>query len=345
MIPDSAAAVMAQVPPKADWKHALANVIRSPAVLLARLGLDKDPAILQAAEQAAQRFPLRVPESYVQRMQTGNINDPLLRQVLPLGAELVPAAGYQADPVGDMQAMVTPGLLHKYQGRALLVMTGACAIHCRYCFRREFPYQHSSAKPNQWQQAIDYLKADSSIEELILSGGDPLSLTNATLAELLSALMEIPHLQRLRIHSRLAVVLPERIDQGLVDTLNKSGLQCIHVIHCNHANEIDKHVKNAIDKLKSANQLVLNQAVLLQGINDSAAEQIRLSKALTAIGVLPYYLHMLDKVNGAQHFDVAEPRALQIMATMQAQLPGYMLPKLVREIEGHVAKTPVIALQ
>jgi EF-P beta-lysylation protein EpmB len=328
-----------------DWRLAMAQAVREPAELLAMLGLDCDDELLAAARRAATLFPLRVPRGYLARMRPGDRDDPLLRQVLPVEAEFFNPAGFTADPVGDLPAMVSPGLLHKYQGRALLVSTGACAIHCRYCFRREFPYTDANPKKDNWTEALQYLEKDTSIEELILSGGDPLTLSNSVLADLLERLAAIPHLRRLRIHSRLAIVLPERIDAELVALLARSRLQIIHVIHANHANEIDDTVRAAVSRLRDGNTLVFNQAVLLTGINDTVDAQIALTETLINAGIVPYYLHMPDAVRGAHHFDIDEPRALALYADMQQRLPGYMLPRLVREIPGAPAKISLPLIQ
>jgi EF-P beta-lysylation protein EpmB len=286
-------------------------------------------------------FKLRVTKSFAKRMQYGDARDPLLLQVLPLGEEHQQTAGFSADPVGDLHAQKQPGLLHKYQGRVLLVATGSCAINCRYCFRREYPYSEASATQSQWQQSLEYIAADDSISEVILSGGDPLMLSDKRLDKLISHLEAIPHLKRLRVHSRLPVVLPSRITDGLVRRLSSSRLQAVMVIHSNHAQELDQEVGEAINKLKLAHITCLNQAVLLKNINNSLSALSDLSERLFEIGVLPYYLHLLDKVEGAAHFDVSESQAVHLMAQLQAQLPGYLVPKLVREIAGQPNKTSV----
>jgi EF-P beta-lysylation protein EpmB len=328
-------------PCPAGWKQSLAQAVRDPAELLQKLGLDNDPALMRAAARAALRFPLRVPLSYIARMQRRNINDPLLRQVLPLAEELQKVSGYEADAVGDMQAMVSPGLLHKYAGRVLLVATGTCAIHCRYCFRREFPYTQSDPKHDLWRSAFQYIANDSTITELILSGGDPLTLTDSSLAGLIHRCEQIPHLRRLRIHSRLPVVLPNRIDDSLCNTLAQSSLQIVHVIHANHAQEIDTTVAQAVKRLCVNGSLIYNQAVLLKGVNDSVTALKDLSEALITIGVQPYYLHLLDRVTGTHHFDVTREAALSLVQELSRLVPGYMLPRLVREQAGEPAKSPV----
>ncbi len=323
-----------------NWQKSLAEAIRDPAELLALLKLPDE--LLPAAQKAAELFPLRVTHSFVNRMRLADPSDPLLLQVLPLHLELDDQPDdFVDDPVGDLQAMPIPGLLHKYQGRVLLITTAACAIHCRYCFRRHYPYQQAHNRPEHWQAALDYIEKDNSIEEVILSGGDPLSLSNERLTRLVEQLGEIPHLKRLRIHSRHPVVLPERIDEGLVSLLASSHLQIIMVIHTNHAQEINNEVRLSLQKLSVHGCTLLNQAVLLKGINDDVANQVSLSKSLFENGVLPYYLHQLDKVTGAAHFAVEQETALKIEQQMRHQLPGYLVPLLVTEQAGYPSKLPL----
>lgn len=323
----------------ADWQKSLARAIRDPARLLELLELSPD--LLPAARAAGQDFPLLVPHSYVARMQRGNPQDPLLRQVLPLGEELLEVPGYVADPVGDLSAMTRPGLLHKYHGRALVITTAACGIHCRYCFRRHFPYPQANPMPDRWQQLRDYLLADDSLEELILSGGDPLSLSDHRLAGLFEAVRAIPHLKRLRLHTRYPVILPERLTDSLLRQLRALPQQVILVIHANHANEIDTGVRQALTPFREAGITLLNQAVLLRGVNDSETALVALSEALFDAGVLPYYLHQLDPVQGAAHFAVDDARARELAAALRARLPGYLVPRLVRELAGDPAKRPL----
>lgn len=318
------------------WQKSLREAVRDPAELLALLELGT--GWLTAARAAAKIFPLRVPRGFVARMQKGNPYDPLLRQVLPLGEELEPTPGYQTDPVGDLATQLAPGLLQKYAGRVLLVTTGACAIHCRYCFRRHFPYGDENPRRGQWQAALDAIRADNSIHEVILSGGDPLSLNDTHLRALVEELDTIAHVSRLRIHTRLPVVLPERIDDQLLDWLTASQLQKVVVLHANHAREIDPFVREAVNHLRAASCTVLNQSVLLRGVNDSAAVLADLSKALFNIGIMPYYLHLLDKVQGAAHFDVPLEEAQVIMRCVRATLPGYLVPQLAQEIAGENSK-------
>ena len=323
-----------------DWQKSLARAIRDPAELLEQLALPM--ALLPAARAAAQDFPLLVPHGYAARMRRGDPDDPLLRQVLPLGEELEPVAGYVTDPVGDLPAMTQPGILHKYRGRALVITTGACAIHCRYCFRRHFPYPDANPMPSRWQTVREALLADESIEELILSGGDPLSLADHRLAGLLEAVGDIPHLRRLRLHTRYPVILPQRLNADLLDLLRAQRQSIILVLHANHANEIDESVRQALAPYRQAGVTLLNQAVLLRGVNDSETALADLSEALFDAGVLPYYLHQLDPVQGAAHFAVPDADARALHAALRARLPGYLVPKLVRELPGEAAKTPLV---
>ena len=321
----------------ADWQRELALAIRDPVELLHALGLD--PALAEGAAAAHGQFPLRVPRGYLARMRPGDPDDPLLRQVLPLGLEMAPAAGFGADPVGDLEAAQGAGILHKYQGRVLLVATGACAIHCRYCFRRHFPYADASAGADRWQAALAYLAARPEVSEVILSGGDPLLLSDRRLRVLVDGLQAIPQLKRLRIHSRLPVVLPQRIDNALLDWLCEGRLQPVMVIHANHAIELDRSVAQAVGRLRARGVSVLNQTVLLRAVNDTTASLAALSERLFAIGALPYYLHLLDKVQGAAHFEVTIDRARELAAELAATLPGYLVPKLVQERAGEPNKT------
>lgn len=327
--------------PAAAWQRLLADALSDPRELCSLLELD--PALIMPAIEAARGFALRVPRGYVARMRRGDPQDPLLLQVLPVAAELIASEGYGADPVGDLGSRAAQGLLHKYAGRALLVATGACAVHCRYCFRRHYPYQHESALHHGWQPALEALRADPSITEVILSGGDPLSLSDRRLQQLTQGLRDLPQVRRLRIHTRYPIVLPERIDAGLLDWLTPLPLQIVVVIHANHANEIDHSVQRACARLAQAGATLLNQSVLLAGVNDSVEALAQLSEALFATQVLPYYLHMLDKVQGAAHFDIDERRAVALHQALAARLPGYLVPRLVREIAGADAKTPVAA--
>jgi EF-P beta-lysylation protein EpmB len=321
------------------WQRLLAGAIRDPAELWRVLELP--PEGLPAARASAARFPLLVPRSFVALMRPGDLADPLLRQVLPLGDELASVPGYSADPLNEDAFTLAPGLLHKYQGRALLVATGACAVHCRYCFRREFPYENLPRGRQWWQPALEALRADATITELILSGGDPLTLPDAQLAELVGTASAIPHLRRLRIHTRLPVVLPERVDQGLLRWLGSSPLQRVVVIHSNHPRELSVAVEAACARLRQAGVVLLNQSVLLRGVNDSVEVLAQLSQELMRCGVIPYYLHALDAVQGSAHFAVADAQGGDLMSGLAAVLPGYLMPRLVREVPGGTHKQPL----
>ncbi len=321
-----------------SWQLSIRNAIRDPAVLLQELGI---PSEKLGTGSLAPSFPLLVPREFVARMQPGNLNDPLLRQILPTAEELAPTDGFQADPVGDNAAEVIPGLLQKYAGRALLVTTGACAVHCRYCFRREFQYERVPKSPNAWQPAIDYIAQDSSLSEILLSGGDPLMLADSSLSWLVDQLNRLPHIQRLRIHTRVPVMIPQRICDELLSWIRRARMQVIFVTHINHAQEIDDNLRQAIDQLRTAGVLLLNQSVLLRGINDTVAELKTLSERLVAMGVLPYYLHQLDRVRGAAHFEVPVSEGRDLIAQLRALVPGYCVPKYVAEIAGEVSKRPL----
>ncbi|HET7925094.1 MAG TPA: EF-P beta-lysylation protein EpmB, partial [Rhodanobacteraceae bacterium] len=284
-------------------------------------------------------FALRVPRGFVARMRRGDANDPLLLQVLPRAAELGEVPGFTRDAVGDLDARAGRGLLHKYRGRALLIATGSCAINCRYCFRRHFPYGEETAAANRWQDAIEALRRDASIGEVILSGGDPLSLSTPKLAELTEALATIPHVRRLRVHTRLPIVLPERIDGEWLGWLGSLPFQRVVVVHANHPNELDAPVAEACAKIVAAGATLLNQSVLLRGINDDAGVLAALSERLLECGALPYYLHQLDRVAGTAHFEVDDARARAIVEALTARLPGYLVPRLVREVAGAASKT------
>jgi EF-P beta-lysylation protein EpmB len=322
-----------------DWKRLWREAIRDPRELLATLGLQHLAGRLSAAAFA--QFPLRVPRGFVARMRPGDPHDPLLRQVLPLDDEdrLVP--GFAVDAVGDAAARTAPGVLQKYRGRALLVTTGSCAVHCRYCFRRHFPYEEDVAARDGWRQAVDAIWHDATVDEVILSGGDPLSLATPKLAELTDALAAIPHVRRLRIHTRLPIVLPERVDGALQAWLASLPWPVAIVVHANHANEFDPAVDAAIRRLRHADCMVLNQAVLLRGVNDSVDALAALSERGHAAGVLPYYLHQLDRVAGTAHFEVEDCVALSLHAALSARLSGYLVPRLVREVAGDPGKRPL----
>lgn len=327
------------IPRTADWKNALATAVRDPAELLALLELPS--SLLPAAREAAKQFPLRVPRGYLSRIRKGDLTDPLLRQVLPLQEELESVPGYCTDPVGDLEASATPGVLHKYNGRVLLTATGACAIHCRYCFRRHFPYADENPGRHNWSGAIEYLQSHPEVDELILSGGDPLMLDTPQLQQLSQRLESLPQLERLRLHTRLPVVLPERIDASLLAWLQGLPWQVVMVIHSNHAAELDATVSRALQQLHQSGVTLLNQSVLLRGINDDESTLSELHRALFRQHVLPYYLHLLDRVAGAAHHDVTEDEARALLSKLRASQPGYLVPRLVREVAGESHKIPL----
>ncbi len=329
----------AQRPVSVRWQQLWRQAIRDPGELLARLGLDA--AAMGVSEAALKQFAQRVPEGFVARMRPGDPYDPLLRQVLPISDEMRQVPGFSLDAVGDGAARKATGVIQKYRGRALLVTTGSCAINCRYCFRRHFDYGTENAAKGAWQEAVQAIAEDPLVDEVILSGGDPLSLATHKLVELTDALRAIPHLRRLRIHSRLPVVLPERVDDELVAWLGSLPWPLAFVIHANHANEFDASVDAALARLRVAGAQLLNQAVLLRGVNDSEDALADLSERSFAAGVLPYYLYQLDRVEGVAHFEVDDPTAKQLIAALTARLSGYLVPKLVRELPGDPSKRPV----
>jgi EF-P beta-lysylation protein EpmB len=318
-----------------SWQEAVRTAVRDPAELL-RL-LDLSPAALGVP--APTEFPMLVPRGFVARMRKGDPDDPLLRQVWPFAAELDPAPGFTADPVRE-QGLASHGLLRKYHGRALLIASGACPIHCRYCFRREFPYGEQLAARGDWSAAIEQLGDAADIREVILSGGDPFSLSNRRLAELLARLGDTAA-ETVRIHTRFPVVVPERVDAELTRLLGATRFRTVVVVHSNHANELDLGVERALSALHGSLTALLNQSVLLKGVNDDADSLIALSERLFDCGVLPYYLHLLDRVSGAAHFEVDESTGRRLIAEIRARLPGYLVPRLVREAAGGLSKTPV----
>jgi EF-P beta-lysylation protein EpmB len=325
------------VPQGARWQRELADAITDPRELLAALALPE--AWLEPARRAAGVFGLRVPRSFVARMRRGDVGDPLLRQVLPLDEELAEAPGFSSDPLAEHAARRAPQLLQKYAGRALLISTEACAVHCRYCFRREYPYaENAQSGGARWSEALAAISADPRLEEIILSGGDPLSLSDARLAQLTDALARIPHLRRLRVHTRQPIVLPSRVDPGLLAWLRGIRLPMAVVLHVNHPREIDDEVRAACAAMKAAGVTLLNQSVLLRGVNDDLEILRELSCALFDAGVLPYYLHLPDRVRGTAHFDVEESRALALVDGLTRRLSGYLVPRLVREVPGAASK-------
>ncbi len=326
-------------PRREDWLTQLADVITDPDELLHILNVDADEELL-AGRDARRLFALRVPRAFVARMEKGNPNDPLLRQVLTAKQEFITAPGFSTDPLEEQHSVV-PGLLHKYSNRALLLVKGGCAVNCRYCFRRHFPYADNQGNKRNWQAALAYISEHPELDEIIFSGGDPLMAKDHELDWLLSELEAIPHIKRLRIHSRLPIVIPARITGTLVERIARSRLQTLLVNHINHAQEIGDEFRAAMASLRQAGVTLLNQSVLLRGINDNAPTLADLSNALFDAGVMPYYLHVLDKVQGAAHFMVSDDEARKIMRELLTLVSGYMVPKLAREIGGEPSKTPL----
>jgi EF-P beta-lysylation protein EpmB len=318
----------------ARWQVELRDAIRDPAELCTALGLPPD----LGSKLAAADFPCLVPASYLARIERGNPADPLLRQVLPVAEERAEVAGFGPDPVDECAAVLAPGLLRKYLGRALLVVTSACPVHCRYCFRRHFPYGDHASDGATWAPALAALHADPTIEEVILSGGDPLTATDRRLAALVESLAAIPHLARLRVHSRMPVMIPSRVTNELISWLTGTRLTPIVVLHANHACELDAEVAAAVDRLRRAGVMLLNQTVLLRGVNDTVDAQCDVSRRLVEIGVTPYYLHQLDRVRGAAHFEAPTPSGRAIIAEMRRRLPGYAVPQFVQEVPGALHK-------
>lgn len=318
------------------WQRLLAGAVREVDELWRLLDLPHEG--LPGARLAVRGFPLLVPRGYLARMRRGDPGDPLLRQILPQGDESMVAAGYGMDPLGEAGSEVVPGLLHKYRSRALLVTTGVCAVHCRYCFRRHFPYDALPRGIARWQPALDWLATHPEVDEVILSGGDPLILSDHTLSGLAQALASIPHLARLRVHTRLPVVLPERIDPALIAWLTGTRLTPVVVVHANHARDLAPDSANACRRLLTAGVVMLNQAVLLAGVNDSVSDLAALSRSCALAGVVPYYLHVLDRVQGAAHFACPDEQARELLRRLAGELPGYLVPRLVREEQGAAAK-------
>lgn len=336
MIPRTVATWQSQT-----WQEQLIDLIRRPEELCEALELDfgefkaRHMAGMAAAQQS---FELRVPRSFVQRMAKGDLLDPLLLQVLPQGREMLDRAGFSADPLAESDAKQVPGIIQKYHGRVLLLISSACAIHCRYCFRRHFPYGDHRRSRSEWQEALEAIAADPSIKEVIFSGGDPLSATNNQLARFSQQISQIPHVKTLRVHTRMPIVIPDRIDAECLAWLKQDRMKVVMVLHSNHPNEIDQQVGGAIRRMRDLGVVLFNQAVLLRGINDEVETLTALSERLFDWGVLPYYLHLMDKVAGAQHFDLPESEAIALHTALKGRLPGYLAPKLAKEVPGASAK-------
>ncbi|WP_370637294.1 EF-P beta-lysylation protein EpmB [Legionella sp. 16cNR16C] len=318
-----------------SWQKILAQGFASSSELLQFLGL----SAVQGSTAAEKLFKTRVPRGFAERMKKHDPEDPLLLQVLASEEELLEVDGYQNDPLQENSSNPLTGLLHKYTGRVLLTLTGTCAVNCRYCFRRHFPYQKNNPGREGWQQVIDYIKGNSSVSEVILSGGDPLLASNTVLSSVLKQLDQIKHVTTVRFHTRIPIVLPERIDEEFLSILSSLRLQKVIVVHCNHAQELDEAVESACRLLQTSGCHLLNQSVLLNKVNADAKTLAELSQRLFSCGILPYYLHILDKVAGAAHFDLPQEKALQIFQDLQTLLPGYLVPRLAREDAGKASKT------
>jgi len=324
-----------------SWQKELANAVKNPLQLLQLLEIK--PEKMGLSELARKNFPMLVPMPFVRKMKKGDILDPLLQQVLPITNEDKLVEGYSLDPLGEHQNGIQ-GLLHKYKSRVLLILKTGCAVNCRYCFRRHFPYQDNNLNKQQFSEVLKYVKQHPEVNEVILSGGDPLMSKDDFLQFIVSELDKLPQLKRLRFHTRLPVVIPQRITDELCLILKSSRLKVIFIVHINHANEIDVLFKKAINKLHQAGVQLLNQSVLLKGINDTGQALVALSEALNEANILPYYLFLLDKVQGAQHFDLTTEKAQKLMQQISSELPGYLVPKLSREIAGEKSKTLINSL-
>ncbi|MCY4473522.1 MAG: EF-P beta-lysylation protein EpmB [Kistimonas sp.] len=320
-----------------SWQQVLRQAVTCPRELLSLLELPCELA--EGARAGARLFPLRVPRPYIARIEKGNRQDPLLLQVLPVQDEQTETPGFVPDPLGEQASNSQRGIVHKYHGRLLLLPGQACAINCRFCFRRHFPYEDNTLDSAQWAAALDYIRQDSSVREVILSGGDPLVQNDRRLAWIVTQLAAIGHVERVRVHSRLPVTVPQRVTPALVSALTDSRLQAVLVVHCNHPRELCQRVCDAMRELVEAGVTVLNQSTLLRGVNDDAAVLVELSEALFRCRILPYYLHLLDRVSGTAHFEVDETRARQLLGTMSSRCSGFLVPRLAREEQGAPCKS------
>lgn len=323
----------------ADWQASIADAVRDPAELCRLLKLD--PSLAVEATRHAKESCLMVPRDFLARIQPGDPSDPLLLQVLPQAAERIAAADFRTDPLGEAQATVAPGLLRKYRGRSLIVTTGGCAVHCRFCFRRHFPYETIPQRCGDWKPALQRIAAEKSIHEVILSGGDPLTLPDVQLAALAGHLAEIPHVKRLRVHTRVPVMIPSRVTDELIAWLRGTRLTPIVVVHVNHPAELDDSVTAALSRLIDGGITVLNQSVLLRRVNDNVEVLVELCERLIGLGVMPYYLHQLDRVAGVTHFEVPIATGIELIEQLRTRLPGYAVPRYVRETPGAGCKQPL----
>ncbi|MCL4206405.1 MAG: EF-P beta-lysylation protein EpmB [Pirellulaceae bacterium] len=319
-----------------DWQDELRNAVRQPVELCRILRLPQH--FEAAAVEASRQFPLFVPRGYIARMRPGDVRDPLLRQVLPLAEEFTDAAGFTRDPVGDLASKRESGIIQKYRSRVLTITTGACGVHCRYCFRRHFPYSTVPRGPDDWSAWIAEIRRDASIDEVILSGGDPLTLVDSQLARLAEMIAGVPHVRRLRIHTRMPIVIPARVTREFTGWLTGLRVTPVLVVHANHAQELSADVQQSLTSLADAGVMLLNQSVLLRGVNDDADALVELSRRLLDCRVLPYYLHQLDRVAGAAHFEVPVERGISLVEQMRGRLPGYAVPRYAREVAGEASK-------
>lgn len=324
------------------WQKELANCFTNLESLLNYLQINTQELAINVSQHSRARklFAMRVPRPFADLMQIGNWHDPLLQQVLPQLAEFIEKPGFVSDPLQEQNNPHT-GLIHKYKSRILLIVRGGCAVNCRYCFRRHFPYQENHLSSSEYQEVINYIQVDKQLNEVIFSGGDPLMAKDQHLAALAKQIDNIEHIKRLRIHTRLPVVIPSRINAEFLSWIAALSVKPIIVLHINHANEVSQALKEKCALLIQAGVTLLNQSVLLKGINDNADALEDLSEALFSAHIMPYYLHMFDPVKGASHFDVDNTQAKLIMAELIKRLPGFLLPKLVREIAGQPGKTPI----
>jgi len=316
-----------------SWQMLVKKSIRDINTLLSRLELPHQPHF--------SNFPILVPEPYFSRIEKNNFNDPLLLQVLSSDLETIQAAGYSKQPLNEDKFNPVSGLIQKYKGRVLIIASSKCAIHCRFCFRRHFPYETNQLKSHQWDELLTMLNKDHSNKEVILSGGDPLMLTDKNLYKIIQKIETLSHVETLRLHTRIPMVIPQRINSQLLDLIEKTRLKIVFVNHINHENEIDSAVHEAMKRLQQAGVTLLNQSVLLKGVNDSEKSLVLLSQKLFSAGILPYYIHMLDPVSGAAHFNVEQKKAIALIENIKQQLPGYLVPKLVQEIPGEGAKRAI----
>jgi len=327
--------------PAGEWQRLLAGAITRADELIEAVGVDPAAAGGPSAAAAERQFGVRVPRGFTKRIRAADPSDPVLRQLLPVAAETDRVDGFTDDPVGERAVAPGGGILRKYHGRALLVVTPACAVHCRYCFRRHFPYGGHALTGRRWADALDRIAADPTLSEVILSGGDPLTVPDDRLERLVDGITAIPHVRRLRVHTRVPIVLPERVDEALVEWLARTRVPVVVVVHANHANELDADVCRALAVLRGCGVTLLNQSVLLAGVNDSVDALCELGERLIKAGALPYYLHLLDRVRGAAHFEVPEAEALRLIAGVRERMPGYLVPRLVREVAGAPSKVAV----